>query len=110
MRPVAPAATVYRPWSSANIAILKPSPGRPTRFSSGTSTSSILKKPVLPARIPHFSFSVPLENPLKLRSRMNALMPDVSRCRFFSMSVQAKTRKLSATSASEIHIFSPLRT
>ena len=34
---------------------------------------------------------------------MNALMPDGSRCFFFSRSVHAKTRKLSATSASEIH-------
>ena len=68
-----------------------------------------MKKPVLPARMPHFSFSVPLENPLKPRSTMNALMPEVSRCYFFSKSVQANTRKLSATSASEIHIFSPVR-
>ena len=36
-------------------------------------------------------------------------MPEVSRCFFFSRSVHAKTRKLSAMSASEIHIFSPVR-
>ena len=41
---------------------------------------------------------------------MNALRPDGSRCFFFSRSVHAKTRKWSATSASEIHIFSPVRT
>ena len=62
----------------------------------------------MPARMPHFSLSVALVNPLKLRSMMKALIPEVSRCRFFSRSVQAKTRKLSATSASEIHIFSPV--
>ena len=107
---MAPAATVKRPWSSANIAILKPSPGRPTIFSSGTSTPSMTKYPVLPARMPHFSFSGPLENPLNVRSTMNALMPDGSRCCFFCGSVQAITRKLSATSASEIHVFSPVMT
>ena len=89
------------------MAILNPSPGRPTTLSSGTSTSSILKKPVLPARMPHFSFSVPLENPGKARSTMNAVSPEGSRRFFFSRSVQAKTRKWSATSASEIHCFSP---
>ena len=41
---------------------------------------------------------------------MKQLMPDGSRCFFFSASVHANTRKLSATSASEIHIFSPFRT
>ena len=92
------------------MAILNPSPGRPTTFSSGTSTSSILKKPVLPARMPHFSFNVPLEKPLNARSTMKALSPDGSRCFFFSWSLHANTRKLSATSASEIHIFSPVRT
>ena len=57
--------------------------------------------------MPHFSFSVPLEKPLNPRSTMKAEMPEMSRCFFFSRSDQAKTRKLSATSASEIHIFSP---
>ena len=89
------------------MAILNPSPGRPTTFASGTSTSSILKKPVLPARMPHLCVSVPLEKPLKARSTMNAVSPDGSRCFFFSRSDQANTRKVSATSASEIHIFSP---
>ena len=58
--------------------------------------------------MPHFSFSVPLEKPLNARSTMNALRPLGSFFFFFSMSVQAKTMKLSATSASEIHIFSPV--
>jgi len=38
---------------------------------------------------------------------MKAVMPDGSPCFFFSRSVQAMTRKLSATSASEIQLFSP---
>ena len=46
----------------------------------------------------------------KARSTMKALMPDGSFCFFFSRSVQPNTRKLSATSASEIHIFSPVTT
>ena len=41
---------------------------------------------------------------------MNALRPEGSFCRFFSRSVQAMTRNVSATSASEIHIFSPFST
>ena len=36
--------------------------------------------------MPHFSFSVALEKPLNARSTMNALMPDGSRCFFFSRS------------------------
>ena len=40
----------------------------------------------MPARMPHFSFSVPLENPLNARSTMKALMPEGSRCFFFSRS------------------------
>ena len=74
-----------------------------------TSTSSMVKEPVLPARMPHFWVSVALVNPLNARSTMKALMPEGSRCFFLSRSLQAKTRKLSATSASEIHIFSPVR-
>ena len=60
--------------------------------------------------MPHFSFIGPLEKPLNVRSTMNALKPEGSRCFFFSASVQAMTMKLSATSASEIQDFSPLST
>ena len=62
-------------------------------FSSGTSTSSSLKKPVSPARMPHFSFIAPLENPFDVRSTMNAVMPEGSPAFFLSRSVQAMTRK-----------------
>src|SRR5213592_4598940 len=79
-------------------------------FSSGTSMSAILNQPVLPARMPHFSFIGPLENPLNVRSTMNAVRPDGSRCFFFSASVQAMTMNVSATSASEIQLFSPFST
>jgi len=43
--------------------------------------------------MPHFSFIGPLENPLKVRSTMKALMPEGSRSFFFSRSVQANTTK-----------------
>ena len=49
---IAPAATVYLPCSSANIAILNPSPSSPTRFAAGTRASCNEKYPVLPARMP----------------------------------------------------------
>ncbi len=89
------------------MAILKPSPSLPTRFSAGTSTSSRWKPPVLPARIPHFSLRVYELKPLKARSTMKAESPLWSRFFFFSWSVQAMTRKLSATSARLIQVFSP---
>src|SRR4029453_13358592 len=57
--------------------------------------------PGVAASMPHFSFIGPLENPLNVPSTMKALMPDGSRSFFFCRSVQAKTRKLSARSASE---------
>ena len=60
--------------------------------------------------MPHFSFIGPLENPLHVRSTMKAVMPEGSPFFFFSRSVHAMTRKLSATSASEIQLFSPLST
>ena len=102
MSPVAPAATVIAPLVEREHRDLEAFAGRPSMFSSGTSTSSILNQPVLPARMPHFSFIGPLENPLNVRSTMKALRPEGSRCFFFSRSVQAMTMKLSATSASEI--------
>src|SRR5436853_246608 len=49
MTPHAPAATVKRPWSSPYIAISKPCPSSPTRFSAGTSTFWKKSSPVEPA-------------------------------------------------------------
>ena len=48
MTPTAPAATVKRPWSSEYMAILKPSPSSPIRFSTGISTLSKNSSPVEP--------------------------------------------------------------
>ena len=44
--------------------------------------------------MPHFSFSVPLEKPLNPRSMMKALIPDGSRCFFFSRSVQREDEEV----------------
>ena len=44
--------------------------------------------------MPHFSFSVPLEKPLNPRSTMKALIPDGSRCFFFSRSVQREDEEV----------------
>ena len=48
----APAATVKRPWSSECMAISKPWPSSPIRFSAGTSTFSKKSSPVEPAQMP----------------------------------------------------------
>jgi hypothetical protein len=66
---------VYLPCSNANIAILKPSPSSPSKFSLGTRTSCSEKYPVLPARIPNFPWIVPEEKPFMLRSTMKHDMP-----------------------------------
>ena len=95
-----------RPWSIALIAIVKPSPSSPTRFSSGTRTLSKASSPVLPAQMPSLPLIVPVVKPGMPRSTMNAV---IALC-FWPRSSVAKTRKWSATSASEIHIFAPLRT
>src|ERR671931_456056 len=55
--PHAPAATVKRPWSSPYIAISKPWPSSPIRFSAGTSTFWKKSSPVEPAQTPSL-FSV----------------------------------------------------
>ena len=88
----------------ALIATRKPSPSSPIRFSTGTGTSSRLMSPVFPARIPSLPWSVPVVRPAIPRSSMNAVTP---LC-FFDRSTDAKTRKWSARSASEIQIFWPL--
>src|SRR5690606_41045372 len=54
---LSPYTTLFRskrPLSRADIAILKPSPSSPRRFSVGTLTLSKKISPVFPARIPSF--------------------------------------------------------
>src|SRR6266511_321861 len=104
--PQAPAATVKRPWSRPYIAISKPCPSSPIRFSTGTSTFSKKSSPVEPAQTPSL-FSVSRDvKPFAPFSITKALMP---LC-FAAGSVFANTSAWSATVAYEIQFFCPLRT
>ncbi len=88
------------------MAISKPCPSSPTRFSAGTATFSKKSSPVEPAQIPSlFSISA-VDTPGHSRSTMKAEMP---LC-FASGSVLANTSWWSATRAYEIQFFCPLRT
>jgi hypothetical protein len=93
--PQAPAATVNRPWSRPYMAISKPCPSSPTRFSAGTSTFSKKSSPVEPAQTPSLFSVSRVETPCHSRSTTKAEMP---LC-FASGSVLAKTSWWSATSA-----------
>ena len=73
--PTAPAATVNRPWSSECMAILKPSPSAPTRFSAGTCTLSKNSSPVDPAQTPSLFGICRASMPSQSSSMMNAEMP-----------------------------------
>ena len=73
--PTAPAATVKRPWSSEFMAILKPSPSSPTRFSAGMCTSEKNSSPVDPAQMPSLFGIWRASTPFHSRSTMNAEMP-----------------------------------
>ena len=88
------------------MAISKPWPSSPTRFSAGTSTFSKKSSPVEPAQMPSLFSVSAVESPDIPFSRMNAEMP---LC-FASGSVLAKTSAWSATAAYEIQFFWPLRT
>src|SRR5436309_8935697 len=102
--PQAPAATVNRPWSSPYIAISKPCPSSPTRFSAGTSTFSKKSSPVDPAQMPSLFSVSAVVKPGMPRSSMNAEIP---LC-FAPGSVFANTSAWSATFAYEIQFFEPL--
>ncbi len=103
--PHAPAATVKRPWSRPYMAISKPWPSSPTRFSAGTSTFSKKSSPVEPAQMPSLCSVSAVATPGHSRSTMNAEMP---LC-FAAGSVFAKTSWWSATVAYEIQFFWPFR-
>ena len=66
---------INRPWSIALIAIVKPSPSSPTRFAAGTSQSSNVRIPVLPARTPSLPWRDSELKPGNERSTMKAVMP-----------------------------------
>src|ERR687888_453328 len=106
MTPHAPAATVKRPWSRPCMAISKPWPSSPTRFSAGTSTFSKKSSPVEPAQMPSLFSVSAVVNPRIPRSTTKAEMP---LC-FADGSLFAKTRAWSATFAYEIQFLEPFRT
>src|SRR4051812_37396439 len=72
-RPTLPAATVYRPWSIALIAIRKPSPSSPIRFSTGTRISCMMISTVFPTRMPLFFFNDPAPTEIYTLSLHDAL-------------------------------------
>ena len=95
-----------RPWSSPYIAISKPWPSSPTRFSAGTSTFSKNSSPVEPAQTPSLcSVSVDVNPGMPFSSRK----AEIPLC-FADGSVLAKTSAWSATVAYEIQFFEPFRT
>ena len=57
------------------MAILKPSPSSPIRFSTGTRTLLKASSPVLPARTPSLPLIVPVVKPSMPRSSTNAVRP-----------------------------------
>src|SRR5688500_10238149 len=104
--PTAPAATEYRPESSAAIAIEKPLPSSPSRALSGTRTLSRMSSLESDERRPSLPW-MPCEPYLcASRSRRNAVIPlcpcDGSAC--------ANTSASFETEPLLIHIFRPLST
>ncbi len=95
MTPTAPAATVKRPWSRECMAILKPSPSSPIRFSAGISAFSNHSSPVEPAHTPSLCSMWLARTPGVPFSTMKAVMAP---CRPPG-SVLAKTRAWSASTA-----------
>ena len=92
-----------RPPSSVPIAMEKPFPSLPSRFSFGTTQSSKMSSHVEEPRIPIFNSFFPTENPGKPFSTMKAEMPFVPRL----LSVIAKTIYTSACPAFVMKILLP---
>src|SRR5450759_2897235 len=106
MAPSAQAAMVRRRWSSTVIAILNPSPSRPSRFSRGTSQSSNTSSTVCEPRKPIFFSIVPTDTPGKPFSTANAEMPFGP----FDLSVMAITVWTPAMSPLVMKCLTPLMT
>src|SRR6476469_3412938 len=104
--PTQPEATLKRPESSADIAILKPSPTSPISALSGTSTSSRNSSAVSEPLRPSLPWMACDEKPsLSVGTRKQA----IPRC-CFSGSVCAKTSATLAKLPIEIHCLAPLMT
>src|SRR5450759_105927 len=104
--PSAQAAMVRRPLSSTFIAILNPSPSRPSRFFRGTSQSSNTSSTVCEPRRPIFFSIVPTDTPGNLFSTANAEMPFDP----FDLSVMAITVWTPAMSPLVMKCLTPLMT
>ena len=95
-----------RPPSSVCMAILKPLPSLPSRFSLGTTQSSKIRSQVELPRIPIFFSCLPVEKPGKSFSTMKAEMPWLP----LVLSVMAKTTKVEATLPLVMKHLEPLST
>ena len=95
------APNLYRPIFSTLKAIKCPFPISPNKFSTGTATFSknicLVEEPLIPI----FSSSSPKVNPGVFLSTINPVN--------FSPPIFAKTMKISAKPALEIHIFCPFK-
>ncbi len=101
--PTACAAIPMRPPSSVVIAILKPSPSRPSRFSSGTRTSVRKISTVPEALTPSLTWCRERSKPGVEASTRNAEIPRA----FFAGSVIAKSRQTSASCPQVMNTFCP---
>ena len=88
------------------MAILKPLPSLPSRFSLGTMQSSKIRSQVEEPRMPIFFSCLPVEKPGKSFSTMKAEMPWLP----LDLSVMANTTKVSATLPLVMKHLEPLRT
>ena len=97
---------VGRERSSVRMAILKPSPSSPSRFSTGISQSEKCRATVGEPWIPSFFSFLPTENPFMPGSTRNAVMP---RARLDG-SVAVNSEIIPAWEPLVTHIFEPLTT
>src|SRR5574341_1496715 len=102
---MAPAAMCVRVMSNVRMAILKPSPSAPSRFSTGTSTSSRIRLAVCEARMPIFFSFLPGFTPFQSFSTMKVVTASVPR----DGSTVAKTTYTSARPALVMNVLEPLR-
>src|ERR1035437_6645668 len=106
MAPSAQAAMVRRPLSSTFLAILNPSPSRPSRFFRGTSQSSNTSSTVCEPRRPIFFSIVPTDTPGNPFSTANAEMPFGP----FDLSIRAITVWTPAMSPFVMKCLTPMMT
>lgn len=95
-----------RPVSRVCMAILKPSPGSPSRLSLGMRQSSKMRLAVDEARMPSLSSFFPSVRPGVGMGTRKALMPLLCK----DLSVLAKTTTAEASQALVIQALVPLRT